>query len=168
MLYVIARIDPAARKRITRMRQLAVPFGIAPREVHGHITLAGYTGGDEGKFVSSCKTILSGYGKFSVRYDEIKLFASTSAIVAAPRKDGALDAIQREISNAWEAGLNEWTRREVWQPHTTVAYHPTADLEAITEIMREEFEPFTAEVSRIEFSREYDGRYEIIDFIELS
>lgn len=167
MLYVIALIDQAAREKLTGLRLLAAPFGIPPQNLHGHITLAGYTGGDEEEFVSSCKAILSGYGKFPVHYDQIELFASTSAVVAVPRKEGVLDAIQREISEAWAADLNEWTRRDVWHPHTTLAYHPTVDLEAVTELMRGKFEPFTARVDRIEFSLEYAPRYETIDFIDL-
>ena len=168
MLFVIAMVDPPARARLTRLRELAAPFGIPPRDVHGHITLAAYAGEEEGRFISSCKAILSGYGKFSVRYDRIELFASTSAIVAAPRKEGPLDAIQAEIARAWPGDLNEWTRREVWRPHTTLVYHPTADLEAITREMGKEFEPFEVRVDRVEFSRECENRYEIIDFVELA
>ena len=168
MLFVIAMVDPAARARLTRLRELAAPFGILPRDVHGHITLAAYAGGEEGRFISSCKAILSGYEKFSVRYDGVELFASTAAVVAAPRKEGPLDAIQREIAGAWAADMNEWTRRDVWQPHTTILYHPQADLEAIVEALREEFESFAAQVDRVEFSREYEDRYEIVDFIELA
>ncbi len=89
MLFVIAMVDPAARARLTRLRELAAPFGILPRDVHGHITLAAYAGGEEGRFISSCKAILSGYEKFSVRYDGVELFASTSAVVAGPAKGGA-------------------------------------------------------------------------------
>ena len=53
MLFVIAMVDPAARARLTRLRELAAPFGILPRDVHGHITLAAYAGGEEGRFISS-------------------------------------------------------------------------------------------------------------------
>lgn len=168
MLYVIAMIDPAARARMTGLRWLAAPFGIPPRDLHGHITLAGYDGGDEDGFLLSCKAILSRYGKFSVSYDRIEIFASTSAIVAAPRKEGPLDAIQREIAERWGGALNQWTQREIWRPHTTLAYHPTADLEAIAEVMRAEFEPFTAQVDRVEFSRESGDQYEIIGSVEFA
>lgn len=168
MLYVIAMIDPAAQKRLARLRELAVPFGIPLRDIHGHITLAAFAGTDEDGFLSSCKAILARYRKFSVEYEKIEIFASTSAIVAAPRKDGPLDAIQREIAERWAADLNQWTRRDVWHPHTTLAYHPTADLGAVAGAMRAEFEPFAAQVERVEFSRELENRYEIIDSIKLA
>lgn len=167
MLYVIAMLDPASRERLTRLRRLAAPFGIPPRDLHGHITLAAYTGGDAAGFISSCKAILSRYGAFSVRYDNIELFSSTRAIVAAPQREGPLDAIHREISERWGTELNEWTRRDVWRPHTTVLYHPEADLDAIIEALRAEFEPFEALVGRIEFSLEHEDRYETVDNIEL-
>ena len=168
LLYVIAMIDPAARERLTQLRRLAAPFGIPPRDLHGHITLAAYAGEDEGRFIASCKAVLARYGQFSVAYDKIELFASTSAVVAAPRKEGPLDAIQREITERWAADLDQWTRRDVWRPHTTLAYHPTADLGAVAGAMRAEFEPFAARVERVEFSREFENRYEIIDSIKLA
>lgn len=168
MLYVIAMIDPAARRRLTGLRELAAPFGIPPRDLHGHITLAAYAGEDEGRFIASCKAVLARYGQFSVEYDKIELFASTSAVVAAPRKEGPLDAVQREIAERWAADLDQWTRRDVWRPHTTLAYHPAADLDAAAGAMRAEFAPFSARVSRVEFSRECGNRYEIVDSMELT
>lgn len=169
MIFAIADIDPASAQRLTALRQLVAPFGIPPRAVHGHISLAAYTGGDEDGFVSTCRRILSRYGAFCVRYEGIEIFASTCAIVAAPQKEGPLDAIQRDIARAFPSELNQWTRREAWQPHTTLAYHPQADLAAIAQAMRTEFVPFSARVDRIEFSRvDEESHIEPLGFFALS
>ncbi len=75
--------------------------------------------------------------------------------------------IQKEIAGRWSAYLNEWTQENVWNPHTSLLYVQGADLSAVAEAMREMFEPFTAQVDRIEFSRVYEHGYEIIDAFEL-
>ena len=81
---------------------MANQFGIFPKELHGHITLATYTGEDEAAFIASCKAILSGYGKFAVRYDKVDIWVSVpeseSIIVAVPRRETAMAAMQKEIA----------------------------------------------------------------------
>jgi len=167
MLCAIAKLDPAASERLMELAKLTDSFGIPSRNVYGHITLATYVGDDEDRFISSCKAVLSGYEKFSICFDKIEVFASTSMIAAVPRAGKTIAAIQAGISRRWAADLNEWTRENVWQPHTTLVYDPHSDLEPIAKIMREKLEPFAAQVDRIEFSRVYENGYEIIDFIEL-
>lgn len=167
MLCAIAKIDPASSERLVTLAKLTEGFGIPPRNVHGHITLATYTGDDEERFISSCKTVLSGYGKFSVCYDKIEVWSPSTIIVAVPRKEGEIAAIQREISRGWAADLDKWTQGDVWQPHTTLVVNPQADFNAVAEAMQGVFEPFAAQVDKIEFSRVYEDGYEIVDFIEL-
>lgn len=167
MLCAIAKIDPASSGRLATLAKLTDSFGIPPRNVHGHITLATYTGDDEGRFISSCKTVLSGYGKFSVCYDKIEVWSPSTIIVAVPQKGEAIAAIQRGIAKDWAAYLDKWTQEDVWQPHTTLVTDPQADFDAIAKVMQEEFEPLTAQVDRVEFSRVYENGYEIIDFIKL-
>lgn len=170
MLCAIAKIDPASTERLAKLRRMANDFGIFPRELHGHITLAAYTGGDEAGFIVSCKAILSGYGTFSVHYDKVDIWASVpeseSIIVAASRREPAMAAMQKEIAQVWAADLNEWTQTDVWRPHTTLLYAPGADLAAIAAAMQREFAPFTAQVNRIEFSR-VNGKIKTIDLAEL-
>lgn len=169
MIFAIAGIDPASAQRLTALRRLAAPFGIPPRAVHGHISLAAYTGGDGEGFVAACRGILSRYEAFSVRYEGIEIFDSTRAVVAAPRKEGPLDAIQRDIARAFPSELNQWTQREAWRPHTTLAYHPQADLAAIAQAMRAEFTPFSARVDQIEFSRvDEENHIQSLGFFALS
>lgn len=162
MLCAIAIIDPAAAARLTELRRIAERSGVPPRDVHGHITLATYIGADEAGFISSCKAILSGRPKFPVCYHAVEVWASESGtkslIVAAPRKDPAIAAIQREIARACPAGLNKWTREDAWKPHTSLLYVPGADLSPVAEAMRQAFEPFVTQVDRIEFSRVYENQ----------
>ena len=102
MLCAVAKLDPASTERLARLRRMANQFGIFPKELHGHITLATYTGEDEAAFIASCKAILSGYGKFAVRYDKVDIWVSVpeseSIIVAAPRRETAMAAMQKEIA----------------------------------------------------------------------
>ena len=72
MLCVIALLDPASTERLSRLRRLTAAFGVPPRAVHGHITLASYIGEDEAGFISSCQAILSRRRKFSVHYGDRK------------------------------------------------------------------------------------------------
>lgn len=162
-------IDPASAEKLSKLRCLTARFGVPPRDVHGHITLASYVGGDEDGFISSCKAILSRYGAFSVPYDRVEIFDSSAVIVAVPRKGGPLDAMQGEISQAWAADLNQWTRREAWRPHTSLFYSRQAELEPILKAMREAFEPFSARVNRIEFSHvDEEDRIKTVDVMKLS
>lgn len=175
MLCAIVKVNSTARERLMKLEQIPERFGFPPRNLHGHITLATYIGDDEDGFISSCKAILSNYGKFPVYYDKVEAWISTfgarSLIVAVPRKEPTIVAIQREISRRWSAYLNEWTQEDVWNPHTSLLYVSGVDLDDIAEAMQEEFEPFVAEIERIEFSsiQEIEGKftYEIVDSIEL-
>ena len=170
MLCAVAKIDPVSTERLARLRRMANDFGIFPKELHGHITLAAYTGVDEAGFIASCKAILSGYQKFTVPYEKVEIWASVSEpeiIVAAPRREHVMTALQKDIARAWAADLNEWTQEDVWRPHTTLLYAPGADLAAIAAAMQREFAPFTAQVDRIEFSR-VNGEIKTIDLAELA
>ena len=175
MLCAIIIIDADAADRLLKVERIAERFGCPPKHVHGHITLATYTGDDEEGFISSCKTILSGFGKFPVYYDKVEAWESMSGvktfIVAVPRKEHTIVALQKEISKGWSADLNEWTREDAWNPHTSLVHVPGTDLSDVAEAMQAEFEPFAAQIDRIEFTRVYENEgkwsYEIADFVEL-
>lgn len=174
MVCAIAMIDQAATGRLAKAVQTAERFGYPPKEVHGHITLAAYIGDDEERFISSCKEILSKHRRFPVYYDKIEAWSTTSGtgsfIVAVPRKDNAIVTIQKEISKEWSAYLNKWTQADTWNPHTFLLYRPGVNLDTAAEAMREEFEPFVTQISRVEFTRVHDDDESVIDavdFIEL-
>lgn len=173
MLCVIAKIDSSAREKLIKLHQIAEHFGIPPRSVDGHITLATYIGNDEDRFISSCKAILAGYEKFSICFDKIEVFASSSVIVAVPRAENTIAAIQKEIAKHWSADLNEWTQEHTWHAHTTLVNDPQADLctiaelNVIAEAMQENLNPLVAQVDGIELTRRYEDGFKKIDFIEL-
>ena len=126
MLCAITIIDSKSQERLAQLESIPTFWGFPSKNIHGHITLATYTGEDEIGFIASCKKLLSGYAKFFVCYDRIQLWTSSSGarsvIVAAPRREGTIDAIQKQISKVWAADLNEWTQADVWNPHTTLLY----------------------------------------------
>ena len=168
MLCTIAIIDPSATERLRKLRRIAEGFGAPPKNTHGHITLATYIGDDEDSFISSCKTILSGYKRFSVHYDEVTIFDASAVIVAVPRREDPIAAMQKDISRVWAADLNMWTQEDAWNPHTSLLYSRQLDLPAILKAMREKFEPFTAQVDRIEFTHiNDDDSCELTDSLAL-
>lgn len=175
MLCVIIIVDTDTTARLTKTEQIAERFGYPPKKVHGHITLATYTGKNEEDFLSSCKEILSGYEKFPVYYDKVEAWTSTpgvkSFIVAVPRMDHAIVTLQKEISQNWTADLNQWTQANQWHPHTSLLHAPGVDLSAVAEAMQAEFEPFTAQIDRIEFTHVFEDEnkcsFETVDCIEL-
>lgn len=167
MLCAIAKIDSAATGRLINLAKISECFGIPPRNIHGHITLATYIGDQEAQFIASCQAGLAGREKFMIRYDTIKVLASTSIIVAVPQPENTLTAIQKEISTRWASALDKWTQTDAWQAHTTLMYNPQADLHTIAKAMQEKFEPFAAQIGWVEFSRVNESGYEICDLIEL-
>ena len=168
MLCAIAIIDSSATERLRYLRRLSERFGAPPKDIHGHITLATYIGANEDSFISSCKTLLVGYKRFSVHYDRVTIFDSSAVIVAVPRRESILTAMQKEISGIWATDLNEWTQEDTWSPHTSLLYSRQLDLPAILRAMQEEFEPFTAQVDRIEFTHIHDDdSCELIDRLAL-
>ena len=113
MLCAVAKLDPASTERLAKLRRMANQFGVFPKELHGHITLATYTGEDEAAFIASCKAILSGYEKFAVRYDKVDIWVSVpeseSIIVAVPRRETAMAASRLSFRNS--AGFPTRRRR---------------------------------------------------------
>ena len=168
MLCAIAIIDTSATERLRKLRRAAERFGAPPKNTHGHITLATYIGNDEDSFISSCKTLLSCYQKFCVHYDKVTIFDASAVIVAIPRREDPLAAMQKDIARRWAADLNQWTQEDTWRPHTSLLYSRQLDLPVILKAMQDEFVPFTAQVDRIEFTHVYeDGGCEQINFLAL-
>ena len=167
MLCVIAIIDDASRKRLLKIQGIGETFGIPSRHLRGHITLATYLGTDERTFISSCKTILSAYSPCSVLYHKIQILSATSIIVATPSRDSTLTDMQKDVSTPWHRDLDQWTRVDVWEPHTTLVHKPGFDLYPVAQAMQEQFEPFTAFIDRIEFSKVHESGYKILETVYL-
>lgn len=163
MLCVIAKIDDDSRMRLERLKRLCVEFDMLSGDLYGHITLATYIGERERDYIAHCKTKLNRQSAFNVNYTQIEALTETSIIVASPEKRGELNKIQQSLTRGVENQLDEWTQPDIWKPHTTLMYSPIADLCAIASKLRAMFEPFTARVARIEFSKVTRFGYDIID-----
>lgn len=167
MLCVIAKLNEEATEKLMSIRAAALP-GAALKPLHGHITIASYTGNHEAQFVRFCKSLLQGTSAFAVRYEKIEVLDASSIIVASPEKSGALEALHRRIAEEYNDSLNRWTQADRWYPHTTLLYEPNLDLHWICRKMAAHFMPFAAQISGIEFSRVLESGYEIIDRVELT
>ena len=167
MLCAIAKIDPVSKERLSKVQQTAEKFGIPVRDLYGHITLVTYVGNAEEAFIVSCKDMLHGYKSFCVRYDKVEVLPATQIIVASPIKKNEIATIHSEIVKAWAEELDQWSRETIWHPHTTLVYHPKADLNVIANAMQEKFSPFDARIEKIEFSRVTEDGYKIVDSIAL-
>ena len=167
MLCVIAKIDPKSKARFLKLQGKIEKLGISVKALHGHITLVSYIGEDEAAFIASCKEILSSCKVFPVCYDKIEVLASSCIVVASPRREGMLEALQRQTAAQWEEELTDYTKADVWYPHTTLLYDRQADLARTAERLGGIFEPFCGEVQTIEFSRVENAGYTIVDTIEL-
>lgn len=167
MLCVIARIDKDARKRLLPLQQEAEKHGIARRHLHGHITLAAYTGANTEEFIASCKQICTAFAPFRIRYDELRILREPSTIAVCPAKGGTLLELYQHISGQWAAELNVWSQPEIWLPHTTLLQAPDADLDAVLYAMQRIFHPIDASISTIEFSAVTPDGYVIVDSVKL-
>ena len=167
MLCVIAKLNEEATEKLMSIRTAALP-GAALKPLHGHITVASYTGDRQAQFIQFCKSQIAGISPFPVRYERIEVLEDTSIIVASPETSGTLEALHRRIAEAYNDSLNPWTQADRWYPHTTLLYDPNLDLHRICGEISGHFTPFSAQISRIEFSRVLESGYEIIDRVELT
>lgn len=170
MLCVIAKIDKCAAEKLKAIQRTAVSESAA-RPIYGHITIAAYVGDDEAGFIAFCKALIDGATRFTVKYTRLVALEETSIVVAAAEKADALGKLYRCIAEEYGDSLNQWTRTdEMWLPHTTLLHDPDMDMIDMRDICRKmesRFEPFTAVVESIEFSRVTEAGYEIVGGIEL-
>lgn len=168
LLCVIAKIDELAEAKFVRLQNIAAQFGAAPNLLHGHITLVSYLNGNENELIAYCKAALYGQKSFSVSYDKIAVLPTTSIIVALPRKTEILLSVHNKLTANFCECLDQWTQNNIWQPHTTLLIHNSyTNLTEIVHAMQTEFEPFTAYIESIEFSRVTENGYDIIDSLNL-
>lgn len=163
MLCVIAKIDEHAKVKLSEIAALVNEFGIEPKRIHGHFTLVTYIGDDEAGFIEKCKDVLTYVRSFSVLYEQIKVLPASSIVVASPKITPQLISLHHMLSAVEPSGLNEWTSDKCWEAHTTLVYQPQTDLYAIANRMRQNFAPFQASVSCIEFSQVLDDGYSILE-----
>lgn len=147
MIQVIAKLDAAARARLSWIQSFAASFGVVPRPIYGHILLAEVEGS-----AAEWRSALAGQGAVTADFREIGVLADGRTIAALAAREGTLEALHRRVAPGTE-----------WTPHTALFHDERMDPGWIRAAMGQMFEPFTARVERIEFRE--DGR--ILDTIEL-
>ena len=167
MLCVIAKIDNESRNHLRSIQQVADSLGVPPRVLYGHITLATFVSGDEDEIICSCKEMLCDHSVFSIQYEKVEALPATSIVVVSPKIEGVLWNLHKKLVRGRYDQLDIWSRDDTWKPHTTLVHKPPVDLNLVAEEMCSIFEPFSARVERIEFSKVTASGYEIIDAVDL-
>ena len=167
MLCVIAKLDDAATEKLNALRDSVLPGDSRPGPLYGHITVAAYTGDREADFIRSCRALLADVPPFEILYEKLTVFEETSIVVAVPRASETLTAMHHRIAEAYPDALNDWTRTELWVPHTTLLSGSLPELYGICETLNRRFTPFTAAVRGIAFSRVLPEGYEVVDRMAL-
>lgn len=152
MLSVIAKIDKSSRARLSWIQSFAVSFGIVPKPIYGHITLAALDG-DRDAAIAACKDALEGQAAFTVDFEKIDVLRDEKVVVALAARGGALDEVRSKLV----PGGDDWT------PCTQLLRDHMVNLNWVCTAMTEMFQPFTAKVDRIEFM----SGNEIVDGIDL-
>jgi len=169
MLCVLAKLDETTTEKLRALQRVAFcdTPALRPFHLHGHITVAVYTGDDEEGFARFCRALLAGMPAFAVEYRKLEVLSETSILVASPEKTGTLETVHRRIAQLYDPALNQWTQTARWLPHTTLLHDPDADLQRLCRLLSAAFTPISARVSHIEFSRVTETGYEIVDSIAL-
>ena len=167
MLCVIAKLNAETTEKLISIQRAALSDAVVLKPLYGHITIATYAGDKEAQFVRFCKSLIGGISSFTVKYNKIEVLEESSIIVASPEKTGTLETLHQRIADEYNGSLNRWTQADRWYPHTTLLYEPSQDLHRICCSMSACFMPFSAQISRIEFSRVLESGYDVIDGVEL-
>ena len=167
MLCLIAKLDDGSTRKLESVRRACLAGLPDPGPLHGHITVAAFTGEDEASFLRSCRELAAGLGAFPVTYERIGVLEETSILVALPERAGALGELHRSVAERFAGELDEWTRPDRWLPHTTLYFGPHEDLHTLARRADGVFTPFTARVTALEFSRVLPAGYEIAGRVDL-
>lgn len=149
MIQVIAKLDKSARARLSWIQSFAASFGIVPKPIYGHITLASL---EDRAAAAACRSALAEQKTFSVDFTSVEVLAQEKTVAALAAREGALEAVHEIIAPGVE-----------WTPHTALLRDGMMNLSWVRTAMGQMFQPFTAKVDRIEFLE--NG--EIIDGIDL-
>lgn len=136
MIEVIAKLDKSSRARLSWIQSFAASFGIVPRPIYGHITLACI----ENDQLEGCKASLEGQKAFAVDFSEVAVLRQEKIIAALAAREGALEELHSKLAP-----------NVPWVPHTELLRDDMMDLNWVRSAMAGMFQPFTASVTRIEF-----------------
>ena len=138
MISVIAKLEKSARARLSWIQSFAASFGIVPRPIYGHITLATLENLDAA--AAACEQALAGQGAFTVEIEKVEVLWEQKAVATVAARQGALEAIREKLVPGGED----------WVPCTVLLQDELMDLNWIRTAMAGMFQPFTAKVERIE------------------
>ena len=153
MICVIAKLPPYATGQLAQLKKMLLPEKDSAASLYGHITVATFLPDQDEIFISECEKMIRETPPFSVIYEKTEVLHATSILVATPAKSEILASLHDRIAQRFRDSLDRWTRDENWYPHTTLLYHPEADLDAMHRIIQPHFIPFEAHIQRIELSR---------------
>lgn len=140
MLHVIAKLDKSSRARLSWIQSFAASFGIVPKPIYGHITLAALEG-DREAAIAACKDSLTGQGAFTVDFTAVEVLPQRKAVAVLAAPEGAVYDLHEKLVPG----------DENWIPCTVLLQDNVMNLNWVRMAMGEMFEPFTASVERIEF-----------------
>lgn len=149
MIDVIAKLDRSSRARLSWIQSFAASFGIVPKPIYGHITLAVLDSRDA---AAACKAALAEQEAFAVDFTALEVLAQEQSIAALAAREGALEAVHEAVAPGTD-----------WVPHTALLRDDMMNLNWVRTAMAGMFQPFTGKIERIEFME--NG--EIIDAIDL-
>lgn len=138
MITVIAKLDKSSRARLSWIQSFAASFGIVPKPIYGHITLAELESRDD---VAACKAALEGQRAFTVDFQTVEVLRDEKCVAAVAAREGGLAEVRLKLV----PGDADWT------PCTVLLWDHMMDLNWVRMAMMEMFRPFTARVDRIEF-----------------
>ena len=150
MIDVIAKLEKSARARLSWIQSFAASFGIVPRPIYGHITLAELGSREE---IAACKESLGAQEAFTVDVQKIDVLAADQTVVALAAPEGGLAEVRRKLV----PGEGNWT------PAIVLLRDNMVDLNWVCKAMAQMFQPFAAKVERIEFVESN----EVIDGMDL-
>ena len=148
MTEVILKLDKSSRARLSWIQSFAASFGIVPKSIYGHIAL----GMIEEDRIVSCKEALAGQEAFLVNIDRIDILPGQPVVAALAASSEVLERIHGIVS-----------AEVAWIPCVELLRDPVMNLSWVRMAMNEMFEPFAAQVERIEFR---DGNT-VVDAMDL-
>ena len=151
MITVIAKLDKSSRARLSWIQSFAASFGICPKPIYGHITLAELEG-DRETAAARCRAALAGQEPFAVDFQTVAVLDAPRAVAALAAGEGALEAVHDKLAPG-----------RSWTPCTVLLEDAMTNLNWVRMAMGEMFQPFTATVDRIELM---EGA-EIFDSLDL-
>ena len=157
MYSVIAILDRPARARLSWIQSFAASFGVVPRPIYGHITLASFE--DDG-LIPACADALAGQTAFSVDFPGVDILEGEPVVAALAAREGTLEAVQETLC----AALNI---REKEVPHVALIREERLNLSWVRTAMGQMFQPYSARVEAIEIVRDTNGGFEVLKRVEL-